>query len=91
MQPANIKWPLAFLLCAASLWVVKIFQPGWQCLTSKQCVNIEISGSNRDLAKDKSGVFSGSGQRPSMSRYSCFLPSAGHTSKMTPITVTSHA
>ena len=43
-QPARTKWPLAFVLCGASLWVMHI-HPGWQCRASKQCVNIEISGS----------------------------------------------
>ncbi|WP_025039842.1 hypothetical protein [Nitrosospira briensis] len=43
-QPARTKWPLALVLCGASLWVMHI-HPGWQCRASKQCVNIEISGS----------------------------------------------
>jgi hypothetical protein len=45
-QPAKIKWSLALTLCAASLWVMHIFHPGSQCFASKQCVTIEISGSN---------------------------------------------
>jgi hypothetical protein len=45
-QPNRIKWPLALMLCGASLWVMHVFQPGWRCHASKQCVNIEISGSN---------------------------------------------
>ena len=45
-QPAKIKWPLALMLCTASLWVSHVFHPGWQCHISKQCVNIEISGNN---------------------------------------------
>jgi hypothetical protein len=45
-QPAKIKWPLALMLCGASLWVMHVFHPGWQCYAGKQCVNIEISGSN---------------------------------------------
>jgi len=45
-QSAKIKWPLAFILCFASLWTSHVFHPGWQCHISKQCVNIEISGSN---------------------------------------------
>ncbi|MCX5871523.1 MAG: hypothetical protein NTY00_13055 [Deltaproteobacteria bacterium] len=46
MQPAKIKWPLALMLCTASLWVSHIFHPGWQCHINKRCVNVEISGSN---------------------------------------------
>ena len=45
-QSAKIKWPLVFMLCAASLSVSHVFHPGWQCHINKQCVNIEISGSN---------------------------------------------
>ena len=45
-QPTRIKWPLVLLLSAASVWVMHIAHPGWQCHTSKQCVDIEISGSN---------------------------------------------
>lgn len=44
-QPAKIKWPFAAVLCAASLWVMHVFHPGWQCDTSGQCKAIEISGS----------------------------------------------
>lgn len=42
---ARLKWPLALALCVASLWVMHVFHPGWYCLTSKQCVSVEISGS----------------------------------------------
>lgn len=45
-QPDKIKWSLAIMLCGASLWVMHVFHPGWQCYDSKQCVNVEISGSN---------------------------------------------
>ncbi len=45
-QPKKIKWPLALVLCTASLWVMPVFHPGWKCRTSEQCVNIEISGSD---------------------------------------------
>lgn len=41
---ASIKWPLAVALCTASFWVMHVFHPGWQCVASKQCVSIEISG-----------------------------------------------
>lgn len=45
-----IKWPLALALCGASFWVMHVFHPGWQCLASKQCIDIEISG--KDLQVD---------------------------------------
>jgi hypothetical protein len=44
-QPARIKWPLALVLCSASLSVMVHFHPVWQCRASKPCVNIEISDS----------------------------------------------
>jgi hypothetical protein len=45
-QSARVKWPLAITLCAASLWTMHAFHPGWQCHIDKQCVNIDVSGSN---------------------------------------------
>jgi hypothetical protein len=45
-QPDKIKWSLTIILCVASLWVMPVFHPGWQCYDSKQCVNVEISASN---------------------------------------------
>lgn len=45
-QPAKIKWSLALILCLSSFWVMFIVHPGWQCHASKQCVNVEVSGSN---------------------------------------------
>lgn len=45
-QSAKIKWSLALILCTASLWVMHVVHPGWQWHTSKQCVNVEISGNN---------------------------------------------
>ncbi len=46
LQPARLKWPLASMLCAASLLLMSVYHPGWQCCISKQCVNIEVSGNN---------------------------------------------
>lgn len=46
---ATFKWPLAAGLCASSLWVMYVFHPGWYCLTSKQCVAVEISGSRLEV------------------------------------------
>lgn len=40
----RIKWPFALALCAASVWVMSVFQPGWQCLDDR-CVDVEISHS----------------------------------------------
>ena len=42
-QPAKSKWPLALILCTASLWVSLLSHPGWQCHLSKQCVDVQIS------------------------------------------------
>lgn len=43
---AKVKWPLTTILCATSFFVMLEFHPGWQCLKSKKCVDIEVSGSN---------------------------------------------
>lgn len=45
-QPTKIKWSLAFVLCGASLWVMHVVHPSWQCHANSQCVGIEISGNN---------------------------------------------
>ncbi|MCE6976004.1 hypothetical protein EI534_00860 [Pseudomonas frederiksbergensis] len=45
IQSPKNKWSLGLLLGAVSFWVMSAFQPGGQCLTSKQCVDIDISGS----------------------------------------------
>jgi hypothetical protein len=47
---ARIKWPFAVALGAASIWVMHVIHPGWECLASKQCVAVEISG--KDLRVD---------------------------------------
>lgn len=44
-----LRWPLAAGLCAASLWVMHAFHPGWQCLSSRLCTAVEISGSTLQL------------------------------------------
>jgi hypothetical protein len=54
-QPARIRWPSVFLLSGASLWVMLVFHPGWQCGTSEHCVNIEVSGSELNVAADTAG------------------------------------
>ncbi len=30
-QPPKVKWPLALVLCGASVWIMHVFHPGWQC------------------------------------------------------------
>ncbi|PLX35256.1 MAG: hypothetical protein C0605_10820 [Hyphomicrobiales bacterium] len=40
----KVKWPLAALLCGLSLVATLPAQPGWACLDSRQCVDVEISG-----------------------------------------------
>lgn len=51
-QPARIKWPSVFLLSGASLWVMLVLHPGWQCGAGKHCVSIEVSGSELNVAPD---------------------------------------
>jgi hypothetical protein len=46
----KVKWPLTIVLCAASVWLTSLYQPGWLCSTSKQCVTVEISGSELKIA-----------------------------------------
>ncbi len=41
---SKTKWVLAAGLFMTSFWVMHVFHPGWQCLASKQCVNVDISG-----------------------------------------------
>ena len=57
-QPAKVKWPMALTLCAASLWVMQAYQPGWISHVNKQWVPIEISGNSlkvdSSVAKDVS-------------------------------------
>ena len=43
---SSFKWPLAVSLCVASFWATYASHPGWQCLSSRQCVEVEISSSN---------------------------------------------
>lgn len=47
---SKTKWVLAAGLFMTSFWVMHVFHPGWQCLASKQCVTVEISG--KDLQVD---------------------------------------
>ena len=41
----EIKWPLLLTFTAASLWIMYPFHPGGYCHKTKQCVSVEISGS----------------------------------------------
>jgi hypothetical protein len=51
IQPAKIKWPFAALLCAASLSVMLPAYPGWSCIFSQRCVEINVAGD--DLKVDR--------------------------------------
>jgi hypothetical protein len=42
----KVKWPLILSLVIASIWVMHIIQPGWQCRAASQCVEIEVSGND---------------------------------------------
>lgn len=56
IQPRKIKWSFGLTLCSTSLVVMSVIHPAWQCYTSNQWVNIEISGDNLivdpNVAKD---------------------------------------
>jgi hypothetical protein len=41
----RVKWPLGVSLCLASVWVMLVYQPGWQCRTRELCGRAAISGS----------------------------------------------
>lgn len=44
-MPARVKWPVAGLIAAASLWVTAGAHPGWQC-RGGVCKSVEISGND---------------------------------------------
>ncbi len=44
VSTSRIKWFFTTALLVASVWVMHVMHPGWQCFTS-QCVDVEISGS----------------------------------------------
>jgi hypothetical protein len=39
----GVQFLLTLALCVASLWVALAIHPGWQCMTTTQCVNIRLS------------------------------------------------
>lgn len=49
---SKARWPLAVALCAASFWVMYLFQPGWQSLVNKNWVSVEVSGRNLQVDPD---------------------------------------
>ncbi len=42
----KIKWIGAVVLCVTSFWAMYVVHPGWQCMTNKNYVHVEISGDN---------------------------------------------
>ncbi len=54
-QSAKLKWPLTLGLCFASLWVMQMHQPGWQCALDGQCVEVKISGNSLLVSPDTAG------------------------------------
>ena len=42
---SRVKWPLTVALCITSFWAIYVFHPGWQCFIGKDCVSIEVAGS----------------------------------------------
>lgn len=51
-QSAIVRWSGAILLCASSIWIMHIYNPGWQAYVSKHWVNVSISGSNLKIDPD---------------------------------------
>lgn len=49
---SKARWPLVVALSTASIWVMYLFQPGWQSLASKDWVNVEVSGRNLQVDPD---------------------------------------
>lgn len=45
-QRDKVRWLLALILSATSIWVAAVNYPGWQCYVSEQCVDVEVSGSH---------------------------------------------
>jgi hypothetical protein len=43
---ASLKWPLAAMLTAASLFVMLPQQPGWGCRVAYDCVETDVAGNN---------------------------------------------
>lgn len=41
----TIKWPTSVSLLIISLWIVHPYHPGWQCKPNKNCIAVEVSGS----------------------------------------------
>jgi hypothetical protein len=41
---ASLKWPLAILLTAASLFIMSTRQPGWGCRVVFDCIETEVAG-----------------------------------------------
>jgi hypothetical protein len=50
--PSRAKWPLSLMLCCASLGVMLVLHPGWQCGFDNRCVKAEISGSQLGVPPD---------------------------------------
>lgn len=51
-KKAMVRYVGSSLLCAVSLLVMIVFQPGWQCSKEGQCVDMDISGSTLQVASD---------------------------------------
>jgi hypothetical protein len=43
-QPAGLKWTLLLLLFTSSLWVMRVYQPAWQCRSSGNWVTARVCG-----------------------------------------------
>ncbi|PRC93559.1 hypothetical protein [Solimicrobium silvestre] len=48
-QPSKIKWSITIMFCIGSVWILLAYQPDWQCIENKQCVEIKISNNKLEV------------------------------------------
>jgi len=53
--PARAMWPLACALCAASLFIMLSFHPGWRCRVADECVSTEVGSSRLAVERPIAG------------------------------------
>lgn len=54
-QPSRIRWPLAFAICAGSVWIMFPFQIAWWCERNQKCVQTDISGESFVIDQQTAG------------------------------------
>lgn len=55
VRQGRTKWILAGLLCGSSLLVMLPRHPGWQCLTTQRCMEVEVAGDRLKVARGTAG------------------------------------